>query len=456
MVNVKKIIKIIVIVSFCILAFALAQYHEPWSDEAQSFLIARDTTLSELFGVMKYEGTPPLWVLLIKLFLFMGGTYETFFLVSLIPTIIGIIIFELKVKAPIYIKILFPFTYFIFYQNTIVSRSYCLVFPALMLLALIYEKRFEKPIIYSLVLLFIMGISLHMLVIAGSLYLIFLIDIIKEKKYKSTKIILSIIIIFVELLIATIWTFPASDCSFGGNGGRPLYYIISEATIGSNMGIILEIMVSCAICSMLFLVLMKDSLLDIIKFLILVFPVIIVLNIITYQGWHVGIIWLVLFTYFIIKDKINNDNLIKTFVVIVCIMQLYWTINTSIYEINHKYSASEDVANFIKELDYENLEIYGLGYYVTGIQPYFEKNIFDNYCTDKAYKIWKFDNGYLSDEETINDNADVYIVSKFGVSQEIVSQIELKENYDKYEFNGYTYIKDKVFEPEAFWIYVKK
>ena len=68
-------------------------HHEHWSDEAQSFLLARDTKLSELFHYGKYEGTPPLWFLIIKLFLALGGTYGTFFLLPILFSTIGLILF---------------------------------------------------------------------------------------------------------------------------------------------------------------------------------------------------------------------------------------------------------------------------------------------------------------------------------------------------------------------------
>ena len=88
MTNTKKIIKIVgkttIVISFIIFTLLIANYHEHWADEAQSFLIARDTSLADLLGYMKYEGTPPLWVLLIKLFIFLGGTYDAFFILPIL------------------------------------------------------------------------------------------------------------------------------------------------------------------------------------------------------------------------------------------------------------------------------------------------------------------------------------------------------------------------------------
>ena len=58
-----------------------------------------------------------------QIFLSLGGTYQTFYILPIILSTIGLILFEYKIKVPWYIKIIFPFTYFIFYQYTIVARS---------------------------------------------------------------------------------------------------------------------------------------------------------------------------------------------------------------------------------------------------------------------------------------------------------------------------------------------
>ena len=68
--NKKDIIyKIVVIVGFVLLTILVANIHEPWSDEAQSFLLARDNSLKEILYYSKFEGTAPLWFFIIKIFI---------------------------------------------------------------------------------------------------------------------------------------------------------------------------------------------------------------------------------------------------------------------------------------------------------------------------------------------------------------------------------------------------
>jgi len=448
----KKIGKILIIVLFVITSTFIALKHEHWSDEAQSFLLARDNSLIELFGYMKYEGTPPLWVLVLKLFIILGGTYETLFILPILFSTIGLIIFEFKIKAPWYIKVLFPFTYFIFYQYSIVARSYCMIFPMLMLIASIYEKRLEKPILYAVILFFFMNISLHTLVISGSLYLIFLIDVFKNKKFKDKKIIIASVLIFFTLLLACICTIPAKD-SYIPKYGRDIEHVISEATIGSKFSVRVEIVVTLITAGILIFTIKKRQVVDL---FILILPVTAILIFIVYQCWHVGIIWLLIFTICIINNSINENIVTKMFILIVCLTQLYWTISSANYDINNKYSASKDVAEFLKDEYFDGKTIYGFGYGTTAIQPYFDYNVFENRNTDKSFHFWKLDNGYMDQTEAAINQVDVYVVSDFDKWQYGNLMGYLARNgYYKYGFEGNTYIKDGIFESESYHVYVK-
>ena len=52
-------------------------FHAPWFDEAQSWLIARDSPLASIFSVRPhYEGHPPFWNLLLAIAAKSGVPYE--------------------------------------------------------------------------------------------------------------------------------------------------------------------------------------------------------------------------------------------------------------------------------------------------------------------------------------------------------------------------------------------
>ena len=112
-----KKINIIVFVVFALIAFVGGLNHEPWADEAQSWIIARDANVAQIiWDVSRYEGTFPLWFLTIKLFINFGLQYEYFFIIPIIISCIGLLVFLKSVDAPKFVKILLPFTYYVLYQ----------------------------------------------------------------------------------------------------------------------------------------------------------------------------------------------------------------------------------------------------------------------------------------------------------------------------------------------------
>ena len=449
-------INISITIVFAMLCLVISGFHEHWSDEAQSFLLARDNSFSEIFHYIKYEGTPALWVIIIKIFILLGGTYETYYLLPIIFSTIGVAIFEFKIKAPWYIKLLLPFTYFILYQYSIVARSYCLVFPFLMIIASMYHKRLEKPILYSFILLLFMNVSLHTLILSGSLYLLFLIDLFRNKKLKEKKNIIASIIIFLGLLITMLYAMPYEDCGYTPKSSEPVWHTISEATIGSNQSDIVEIIISLIIVITISFVIIKNRSKE--NFMILaifLIPVIAVLSIVTYQPWHVGIIFLSLLTYFIITGMLDKEKIIQYLFIIIFAVQIYWSANSILYDMNNLYSSSEIVADFLKE-NCEGSTIYGLGYSTTAIEPYFDHNIFANRNTNKAFNLWSKNNGYYTNEEMLKNKADVYVLSTFYILyyDDIIKALN-DEGYTKYMINGYTYSKDHKYEIEGYIIYTK-
>ena len=322
-----------------------------------------------------------------------------------------------------------------------------------MIISGIYEKRLERPILYSIILFIFMNISLHTLMLAGSLHVLFLIDVFRNDSI--SKHIIASVLIFTGLLVTILYIMPKGDCSTNINGGTSIFHIISDATIGNYSNSVLEILIAVIIGGVL-VISLKDNVENIIKLIIFILPVSLILMNITYLVWHVGVIFLALFTYVIITRMIDK-KVIRYLFLIIMVVQIYWTGCSINYDINNKYSASKEVARFIKQNNYQEKTIYGLGYSVTSIQPYFETNIFDNRNTDKSFYFWKKDKGYLTEEERIKKIADIYVIStlyKNNYSNEI--KILKESNYTKYEFEGYTYIKDSRYEKEGFYVYIKE
>lgn len=152
--------------------------HEPWFDEALAWLIARDSSLSEiLFTAPHYEGHPSLWHLVLMPFAKLDAPYElSIGLVSLIFSGIAMALFIYKAPFKRIIRLLMPFTYFMFYQFGVVSRPYCMVMLAIVLMALTYGKKDVHPGRFVLSLWFLCLTCAYGLVIAGGVCIVWLIE----------------------------------------------------------------------------------------------------------------------------------------------------------------------------------------------------------------------------------------------------------------------------------------
>ena len=115
-------------------------FHEPWFDEAQSWLIARDSPIASIFSVRPhYEGHPPFWNLLLAIAAKNGIPYE--FGIKGIQLICASLLGAwLIFKSPFkrtssLVTFLIPFTYFACFQYGVTSRPYALLCLSLLVAA---------------------------------------------------------------------------------------------------------------------------------------------------------------------------------------------------------------------------------------------------------------------------------------------------------------------------------
>lgn len=178
-----KGLEIFVLLVYAAAHLGMAVVHEPFFDEAEAWQIARSVTLKTLLlETTHYEGHPPLWHLILMPFAKAGAPYElSLTLVSL--AFMGAAVFLMLWYAPFprLVRLLFPFTYFYFYQYGVISRVYCVMAFAFVLLAMVYRRRNERPGRYVAVLILMCVTLVYGLVFAGGLALVWLWEIWKEQ-----------------------------------------------------------------------------------------------------------------------------------------------------------------------------------------------------------------------------------------------------------------------------------
>ena len=199
---------IIIFTIYSIITFTLIFFHEAWRDEAQAWLIARDLNLIELYEQMKWEGHFLLWYLILMPFAKLGFPYITTNIISWLTTSISVWLILKKAPFKTYKKVLIIFTFPMIYLFPIISRCYCLISLAIVLLAIFYKDREVKPIRYILAIILLANTHVIMLGMVGILLLEFYIEQSKNNKLNFKKenreIVISIIISIVLIILSII------------------------------------------------------------------------------------------------------------------------------------------------------------------------------------------------------------------------------------------------------------
>lgn len=472
----KNWINILIIAVFIVCAFAMAQYHELWSDEAQSWLIARDLSVPEIIGYIRYEGTPPLWVLTIKLFMFLGVTYETYFIIPIIFMSLGLLFLYSKFDIPWYLKILFPFTYYVFFQTTIVVRSYSMILLGIAMMYYFFPQRYEKTWKFYFALLYFMSISLQSYFVAGSFYAMMLLFLLKDYKKLDEKtrkrMIIVSCLIFLTFLALLIMIFPNANVGFGGNGGKSLFYIIGESTLADSNKIIQYISTAIIIGFVIYIVINrfkevedKNEAIKEVEIICVSFPLIVTFLFIHAQVRYFAILYFMIVLYFIENKKYP---LVKTLLTFIFITQIVWNVQSCVFDYHEKYGVGEEIANFLKEIEYENKVVDTINFHIVEVAPYFDKNVFyHSYHTEKAFYSWNLATPYSETEDLLKSNADIYLIPLLNdglKGSEVTARYSINvadfifaADYDKYtvySFNACIPQKGQVNEHDTFFIYV--
>lgn len=153
----KNLLHIGVLTAYIAVVITVMCFHEPWFDEAQSWLMARDCSWHDLLLVRPhYEGHPPFWWLLLAIPARLGVPYEWGMKgVQLITAVFLVWLLVFRSGLPEVLRIILPFTYFVCYQYGVTSRPYALMLAAMVLTGISWRNRDDHPwrLIGSLILL---------------------------------------------------------------------------------------------------------------------------------------------------------------------------------------------------------------------------------------------------------------------------------------------------------------
>ena len=182
-----RIILIGMFVVYAVLTLIGALNHEVWFDEAQAWNIARDNDIPGIIAQMAHEGHPFLWFFILHLFAVMGFTVDIIPVISWFITSVTVALILWKAPFKPLMKGVIIFSGgFLFYWS-VTSRPYCLAVLFLVLLAMAYPKRQERPVVFGLLVGLLANTHIMMCGLVGMLGIYMIIDLFKLWKSSSMK-----------------------------------------------------------------------------------------------------------------------------------------------------------------------------------------------------------------------------------------------------------------------------
>ncbi len=440
---------------FIILYCIISAFHEPWFDEAQAWQIAKCASLREiLFEIPHYEGHPPLWYLILAIPAKLGVPFEPGLkAVGLLFSFASVYIIIFKMPYPRLMRLLLPFTYFVFYQFGIIVRPYVIMMLALLLLACEFPRRFFQTWKYVGLLILLCLTSAYGMVIAGGIAVCMVYELLQEKGWKRFVsglftdkrtlalgvLLLSAILIVLEImprddtwvvsadrvnsigvcLLAAFLTFPGECTLTTSTWFNKDRVLLQNAPIDP-----VELAVFCVIGIFLWLMIIGAASKKSLKYFLVPYGMMAFFaSLVYFSVHHVGVFFLLLLFWIGILfqdekrfeigrslvDKIAKTDrdrmLLKRTAVLVCVVCLmvpmYWCTVSSVNEVKEEFSYGRSGAEFLRE--YNLTECHILSDWVQSETESYGESI-DPYCNTCAVGTPVLLNAYFDHNICMNLN----------------------------------------------------
>jgi hypothetical protein len=163
-----KRLEITLLTAYAAVVVLLTLRHEPWRDEADAWLVARDLPLSELVPWTRHAGTPFLWYLLLLPFARLGAPYGSMRFVHLVIALAVAALFVTKAPFSLFTKALFFFSFYGLYQYPVIARSYSLGILLTFILVALYARRDRYILAYAVIVGLLFNVNAHSIAPAGA------------------------------------------------------------------------------------------------------------------------------------------------------------------------------------------------------------------------------------------------------------------------------------------------
>lgn len=458
--------------------------HEPWWDEAQAWLLARDASLHDLLTRwLAYEGHPPLWYLILMIPAKAGFPYKSINVISALAGIAGVIILLRLRHVPMLLRAAIPFTFYAAYEYTVVSRGYVLIPPLLCAIASFYDRRDRHPIRFAALLSLLSLVSVHGACIAAGLVLLFAVDFWRGRLSRET-ISFPALMAAASLLAITaaslalvlrppgdLVTAVIIDRSFRFAKMANLAMLVIAETLLGRTDVWMTALSMVFAALLLYWLHKRGRLLE----LAVLFAALLPVASMYFARWHDGLFfWAIVFVILLPARETPASTVVDragwAIVAVMLAVHCVWTARSLFYDVRFNYTAARDAAVFVRDHGIDRTRLFGAGVRCLELQPYFQKNIFANWSAPGGGAFWNWSRGnrwpypepapqlgemsrWLQDQ--LGQRPD-YVVTASGFRSDAFYRALLRRRPDYREigkFRGGLYWKDRVIEGMDFSIF---
>ncbi len=155
----------------------VAWHHEPWRDEAEGWLLARDASIPDMFRVASYSGQPALYIVLLAVFAKMGLPYATLHVVNVLLATATVAIVLSYAPFSLPVRVAFAFSYFMAFEYAVIARSYTLSVLLLVTAAALHAGRERRAIPFATALALLVNTNVHSFFVGSLLAAVFLFEL---------------------------------------------------------------------------------------------------------------------------------------------------------------------------------------------------------------------------------------------------------------------------------------
>jgi len=466
--------------------FFTVSRHEPWADEAQGWLLARDLGWFKLiFSELRYEGHPGLWhtLLWIAIHVFhMPYGLQGYFGATFAVAGLGFLIFYGPFPRPL--RYLIASSFYLVYQYAAIARSYDLL-PLLAFLAAYFFRRAPRNILaFSVVLCLLTHLEAHGAVIALALVVGFAIkmrqrwpqlDLATKKQIVIGAAMFAVawVLLLVILFPPRTLTVAASDASTFTVYQHFLKLLngLAGSIYGNNwiaFGVLLLACVWCALRKgLLILLIAVGCNAFIYGFLRGTFQ---------HQGLMLIALLSVLWSLWPTSTEVDEaarpffllHRALLTTLIAVFALQTFWSAIAISNDWRAAYSGAGETAAFLKAIGADKQGCNGYNYWAVAVQPYFDHNIFGNYGGPQAPAFFHNSESFFTNSADFmsfkkSHPTPPYVVvslakhyGEWGEANSCVDYMR-KAGYDLiHASEGFTFFKNTTGEGQLYLVFARK